>query len=89
MSPVVETIVWLLDIGLLSRILFRGEVLIKNDRERIELDRENHRMAKERYEERATWRAQKRKQQERKAQSPSETVNGPVPSNGGDVAKNL
>jgi hypothetical protein len=43
----------------------------------------------DRSDERARWRESKRKAAERKIVSPSEAVNGPVPSNGGDVAKNI
>jgi hypothetical protein len=84
-----DVIVWLLDIGLLTRILVQGEIIIRNDKERLELERENHRMAKERYIERSRWRESKRRQQERKVVAPSETPPGTVQSDGTDVAKDI
>lgn len=84
-----EVVVWLLDIGLLTRILIQGEIIIRHDKERLELERENHRMAKERYIERSKWRESKRRQQERKVIAPSETPSGTVQPNGSDVAKDI
>lgn len=84
-----EVVVWLLDIGLLTRILIQGEIIIRHDKERLELERENHRMAKERYIERSKWRESKRRQQERKVIAPSETPPGTVQPNGSDVAKDI
>ena len=83
-----EFLAWVLDLAFLARIIWQGEILLRNDREKLELERETHRMAKERYEERAKWREQKRRQQERKIISPSEAAAGPIPLNGIDVAKN-
>lgn len=87
-----EILTWVLDLAFLARILWQGEILLRNDREKLELERETHKMAKERYEERAKWRDQKRRQQERKTITQdvpaSEAAAGPIPLNGIDVAEN-
>ena len=64
---------------MLAVLVWQGCILVKNDREKLSLEREQHRMAKERYEERAKWREQKRKQQERKTIPESETTTRPIP----------
>jgi len=69
-----ELCVWILDLAALAWLIRQGEILLRNDKEKLNLEREQHRMAKERFEERAKWREQKRKQQERKTISESEAA---------------
>lgn len=84
-----EILVWFLDLTMLAWLVRQGEILLRNDKEKLELEREQHRMAKERYEERAKWREQKRKQQERKTIIPSETLVESIPFNGIGMETNI
>ncbi len=58
-----EILVWVLDLAFLARILWQGEIIIKNDRERLELERQNFAMNHDRAEERTKWRQAKQKLQ--------------------------
>jgi len=84
-----ELCVWILDLAALAWLIRQGEILLRNDKEKLNLEREQHRMAKERFEERAKWREQKRKQQERKTISESEAAPRPIPFNGTGVATDI
>jgi hypothetical protein len=61
-----EIIVWFLDLAFLARILWQGEIIIKTDKEKLDLERKSFRMSAERYEERAKWRQEKQKQKLKK-----------------------
>ena len=59
--------------AMLAGILWQGWILIRNDQEKLRLDRDIHRATMERLEERAKWREQKRQQTVKKSE-PSEPV---------------
>lgn len=77
-----EILVWIMDLSMLAWLVRQGEILIR-------LEREKHRMVTERYEERAKWREQKRKQQERKVITPSATPVESIPFNGIGLATDI
>lgn len=84
-----EVCVWMLDLLMLGYLIWQGEQLLKNDREKLDLEREQHRMTKERYEERAKWREQKRRQQERKTITESQASVGAIPLDGNGLEPDL
>ena|SRR5271154_2663754 len=62
------------EVGLLVWVVVQGEKLLHNDREKLRLDREQHRMVAERYEEQKRWREQKRQQQTKKTEPETSTT---------------
>lgn len=81
MTPL-EIAVWTLDLLFLARILWQGEIIIKNDKERLELERARHARDTERIEERTTWRRKKQqlvlKNLETVAADSGKTTTGPT-----------
>jgi hypothetical protein len=73
-----ELVFFAVETILLGVIIWQGYALLQNDREKLELDREQHRMAKERYDERATWRKQKRQQQLKRSEPSSSDARSTV-----------
>jgi hypothetical protein len=56
-----EIFVWLLDLALLARILWQGELLVRMDKERLDLERAKHARETERWEEQKAWRTAKQR----------------------------
>jgi hypothetical protein len=75
---------WPLEVLILYYIWRQGEILVRNDQERIQLDRRREQRETERYQERAQWREDKRKALKKKSESsasePSKSTALPLPN---------
>lgn len=84
-----EVCVWVVDLLMLAWLIRQGEILLKNDREKLDIERKTFKMMSERWSERAKWREQKRRQQERKTITESQASVGAIPLDGNGLESDL